>query len=115
MVFASRFDQDAFHAGPPALFTVDPRGQLRIDPERTREAYLALPDISGRDEGIWLMTDRATGVQMVLVSNQSALVHAQDRSTGVRYPDYASALAETVKQWAVAAAEGPQGPATHES
>ncbi len=114
MTFASHYDEDSFHHGPPALFSPDPRGNLRIDPERTREMWLLVPEASGHEAAVYVLTDRASGVKMVLATNCPALVLALPRAAAKRVADYASARSETMEQWSEAAAERTVGGPTHE-
>lgn len=109
MRFASTFDERCFHEGPAAIFTHDPRGNLRIDPERTREMWLVVPEPHAREAAVYLLRDATTGVQMLLATNAPALVLAQPRGVVERQPDYDSALATQRSQWPVA----PTGPASH--
>ncbi len=110
MRFASVFDERAFLDGPAALFTPDPRGNLRVDPERSREMWLLVPEPHSREPGVFVLTDSATGVQMVLATNACALALAQPRGAVERQPDYDTALARVRSQWPVALS----GSATHE-
>jgi hypothetical protein len=105
MVFASALDEGIFAGGPPAVFTVDPRGRLRVDPERTRELYLRIGVPEGRDPGVFVHTDGRTGVRMVLATNHAALAAAS--GTVERAPDLASALARVRDQWRAPAEAGP--------
>lgn len=109
MRFASTFDERAFHDGPAAIFTPDPRGNLRIDPERTREMWLQLPEPHAREAAIYLLRDAVTGVQMLLATNAPAFVLSQPRGVAERQPDYDTALSRQRSQWSVA----PSGPASH--
>lgn len=101
--FASPFDELLFEGSTPSLFTLDPHGRLRVDPERTREIYLLVGVPEARDPGHFVLTDRVTGLRMYTLVNHSVLATAQPRADVTRFPDYASAVAETMKQWAVAA------------
>lgn len=110
MRFASLYDEACFRAGPAALFTPDPRGNLRVDPERTREVWLLQPHPEGREDAVYLLTDRATGVKMLLATNCPILAELQPRGTVERLPDYATARAAVAAQWA---ARTPPGPENH--
>ncbi len=114
MTFASLYDAASFHEGPAAVFTPDPRGNLRIDPERTRELWLVNPNPEGRDAAVYVLTDVATGVKMVLATNVPALLRSLPRATARRVADYASARAEAMEQWPEAAAQGALRGAAHE-
>lgn len=105
MVFASALDEGIFASGPPAVFTVDPRGRLRVDPERTRELYLRIGVPEGLDPGVFVHTDRPTGVRMVLATNHVALAAASGEVQ--RAVDFASALAQVRDQWRPPPEPGP--------
>ena len=107
--FASAFDERLFLEGPPAMFTLDPMGRLRVDPERTREGYLLIGSPQGRDPGHFVLTDRATGLRMYTLVSHSVLATCQPRADVRRFDDYALALAEAMKQWAVPAAKALDG------
>jgi hypothetical protein len=99
--FASPYDALHYAVGPPALFTLDPRGELRVDPERTREMWkLVPPPDDGRpaDGGAWVLTDRATGVKMVVVTNHGPFAEAQPRAEA-RRAAFEAACAEVRAQW----------------
>lgn len=91
MIFASPFDERLFHEGPPALFTLDPKGKLRVDPERTREAYLTVtPDL--REEAHYVLTDKVTRLRLyVLVTHPSLATATAERSEATRYGTYEEA------------------------
>ena len=112
--FASAWDEELYQSGPPTLFSLDPKGLLRADPERTREIYLLVGPLAGRDPGHFVLRDRVTGLAMYVLVSHAALATAQPRADVTRHPDAVSAIAETEKQWAAAApspdAEAP-GPA----
>lgn len=95
MRFASPFDARLYAQGPHAIFTLDPRGELRVDPERTREIHLLLdlPEDAERDGGTWVLTDRATGLRMLLVATHACMAEAQPRADATRYATYDEALA----------------------
>lgn len=109
MRFASIFDERLFLDGPPAIFTLDPRGQLRVDPERSREIYIML-DPGAREPGFYVLTDRATGVKMLLVVTHPVMAERQPRAIARRFPDYASAAAEAVQEWPVTAPDAVARP-----
>jgi hypothetical protein len=92
MEMRSAFDMALVEAGPPAVFTIDAKGQLGLDEWRTREHYGRIDGPLSRALCHCLYRDRATGfVQYVLVSSpQLCAVHPrQDIS---RYPDQQTAL-----------------------
>ncbi len=115
MTFASLYDEASFLHGPPAVFTPDPRGNLRIDPERTRELWLLAPNAQGREAAIYVLTDRATGVKMVLATNCPELILPLPRADAKPAIDYASARAEAMEQWPEAGAQGAPRGAAHEA
>lgn len=70
--FRDPFDQILAAQGPPALFTVDAEGELRLDPFRTRDGWsrISLDDVPAHDVCHCLFRDRATGyVQYILVTS----------------------------------------------
>jgi hypothetical protein len=107
--FASPWDEALLHHGPPTLFTLDPKGFVRADPERTREIFLLVGTPEGREIGHYVLTDRVTGLRMYALVNHPLLATAQPRADVARFPDYASAVAETVQQWAVPAPQALDG------
>ena len=110
MVFASVFDAVLFREGPPAMFTLDPRGELRVDPERTREILLLEPTVAElsswedapRSPGTWILRDRATGLRMLVVVTHAWLATLQPRADVTQVDDYEEARAAVRGQWAVA-------------
>jgi len=106
--FACEYDEALAAYGPPSIFTLDPSGKLRVDPERTREIYLMDPALAARGEreaGHWLLTDERTGLRLYLYVTHPDLARRQARGTVVRHPTAASAIAEAMAQWAVPVAE----------
>jgi hypothetical protein len=106
MDFASDYDALHYAKGPPAVFTRDPKGELRVDPERTREMWKLAPPPDGvaTDGGTWVLTDSATGVKMVLVTNHAPFAELQPRADARRV-EYAAACAEVEGQWVPVARE----------
>ena len=119
--FASPFDERLWAEGPPALFTLDPRGELRVDPERTREILLLCPDLDSWSGGTspvprrphaprtesdttWVLTDTVTGLRMVIVATHPALAALQPRATAEAASSFEAALAQVRGQWAPRAA-----------
>jgi hypothetical protein len=105
VVFASAWDAALFAAGPPSVFTLDPKGELRVDPERTREAWLLVGERdgtvpTGREEAHFVLRDRVTGLRMYLLVTHPELATRQTRAEATRYPDHASAVAKAAEQWA---------------
>lgn len=71
LAFSSSYEAAVFDGGVPALFTVNARGELRLDVVRTNDAWGRLhPAEPARRPAHCLLRDRATGwVQYVLVSS----------------------------------------------
>ncbi len=107
--FASVFDERLFLEGPPAMFTLDPMGRLRVDPERTREGYLLVGSPQGRDPGHFVLVDQATGLRMYTLVSHAALATCQPRAEVRRHADFTSAIAEAMQQWAVPAPQALDG------
>ena len=93
MKFASPFDEAIFLGDIPAIFTLDPRGQLRLDPERTREIFILHTPTGPREDGFYALTDRATGLRMVMVTNHPCMAEMQPRAASARFATYAEAVA----------------------
>jgi hypothetical protein len=97
--FSSEFDRRVFADGPPAVFTLDVRGELRVDPERTREIELLAGLPTEKEVAHYVLTDRATGVKMYVLVTHPSLAELQPRAEAKRVPDYDSGAAEAVEQW----------------
>lgn len=98
--FASDYDARLAIEGPPSLFTLDPSGKLRVDPERTRESYLLVGSPEGREDGHFVLTDSVTGLRLYLYVTHPALALCQPRGVVVRYPDATAALVDVHAPWA---------------
>lgn len=103
--FASAWDRALAASGPPAVFTLDPRGELRVDPERTRECELLVGVPDTREPAHFVLTDRATGVRLYLFVTHPAFALCQPRGAVVRHSSAQAALTQTMEQWAVPAPE----------
>ncbi len=98
--FASAWDAALAKDGPASIFTLDPKGLLRADAERTREVGLeqgALPNVGASH---WVVVDRATGVKMYLLVTHPALAERQLRADARLVADGVVARAEVADQWA---------------
>ena len=97
--FASAWDSALAADGPATIFTLDPKGLLRADAERTREVGLehgVLPNLGGSHH---VVTDRATGVKMYLYVTNPLLAERQLRGDAVLVPDGGTARAVVADQW----------------
>lgn len=103
--FASWWDRRLAAEGPPAIFTLDPRGDLRVDPERTREAELLVGVPDRREPAHYVLTDGVTGVRLYLYVTHPLLATCQPRGTVERFPHPRLAIAQAVEQWAVPPAQ----------
>lgn len=100
--FASEYDARIAAEGPPSLFTMDPSGKLRVDPERTREGYLLMGSPEGREPAHYVLTDTVTGLRLYLFVTHPVLATCQPRGAVVRYADAQSAIAEVAARWEAA-------------
>ncbi len=75
--FANRFDALLAHQGPPALFTVDADGELRLSPDRTRDTLEHVGDDPMPMRWCHLLVrDQATGwVQYILATSPDIIPH----------------------------------------
>ena len=106
--YASAWDEALAANGPATLFTLDPKGLLRADAERTREVGLehgALPNTGGLH---YVAVDRATGVKMYLYVTHPTLAEKQLRADAHIVADGAAARDAVSAQWAIQAAPEPQ-------
>jgi hypothetical protein len=90
--FCDRFDEAVAAGGPPALFTVDARGQLRLDPNRTRDAWARAEGAPAPGTCHCLFRDRPTGWVQYVLATSPDLVLEHPRADVARYPDEAAAL-----------------------
>lgn len=97
--FASAWDEALASAGPATIFTLDPKGLLRADAERTREVGLTLGVLAHQGAYHYIVTDRVTGVLMYLYVTHPALAERQLRADAVQVPDAATAIREVNGQW----------------
>jgi hypothetical protein len=103
--FASAWDRALAASGPPSIFTLDPRGELRVDPERSRECELLVGLPEGHDPAHFVLTDARTGLRLYLFVTHPALATCQPRGTVERFPTGRSAIEQAVQQWAVPTAD----------
>lgn len=97
--FASAWDAALAKDGPATIFTLDPKGLLRADAERTREVGLEQGALPNAGPSHWVAVDRATGVKMYLYVTHPALAERQLRADARRVADGAAARAEVADQW----------------
>lgn len=83
----------SFESGAPALFTVDPDGQLIFDASRTREAWGRIEGDLEREACHFLLRDRATGWVQYVLATSPILVADHPRADQARFPDQRTALA----------------------
>jgi hypothetical protein len=91
--FADPWDRDVARCGPPALFTVGPRGQLRVALNRTRDQGKRAATDRPKAPCHCLFRDRATGWVQYVLATAPALVADHPRADIVRFPDQPTALA----------------------
>lgn len=91
--FCTEFDARMAECGPPAVFTVDAKGQLCLDVVRTREHWGRV-DAPVRHEACHcLFRDRATGWVQYALATSPQLCSDHPHADIARFPDAASALA----------------------
>ena len=92
--FSDPFDQAVAERGPPAMFTINADGELRLHPDRTRDAWQRCAgEVGPRTPPCHcLLRDQGTGwVQYVLVTSP-LLVADHPRADAWRFGTEAAAL-----------------------
>ena len=90
--FADPFDRALARTGPPGLFTLDPKGQLRLAATRSRDQTKRATAPLHHEPCHCLFRDTATGwVQYILVTSP-ALCDTHPRAEIRRFSDQPSAL-----------------------
>ena len=91
--FRDAFDATQAAEGPPAVFTVDAEGEIKVDLDRTRDGWQRLAERPTYGVCHCLFRDRATGfVQYVLMTSPDFCTD-HPRADITRYPDQPAALA----------------------
>jgi hypothetical protein len=91
--FRDPFDAAMAQAGPPAVFTLDHKGQLGLNPERTRDAWQQLGREPAPGTVHALLRDRATGFVLYARLGSPELYADAPRADRALYPDEDAALA----------------------
>lgn len=97
--FATAWDQQLASSGPGTIFTLDPKGLLRADAERTREIGLTHGALSNEGPHHFLVTDRATGVKMYLFVTHRALAEQQPKADAMEVETSKIAIDAVRAQW----------------
>ena len=96
--FRSEFDRRLALEGPPAIFTLDARGQLHFDAARSRESWDRLETEMSKEESSsmrpcpCLFRDRETGWVQFILSTSETLCQHHPRAEVRIFPDAQSAL-----------------------
>lgn len=90
--FCDPFDAALARSGPPALFTVDHSGRLRLDPDRTRDGWSRLEAAPARQPTVFLLRDRATGWVQLALATAPELLAAHPRAEAHAFPSVGAAL-----------------------
>jgi hypothetical protein len=91
--FCSSFDEALAHSGPAGVFLADREGRLRLDADRTRDAW---ERARGPHPHGWtwvLARDRATGFTNLLLVTSPTLMPSHPRADLLAFPDRESAAA----------------------
>lgn len=97
--FASPWDAALAASGPATIFTLDPKGLLRADAERTREVGLEHGALPNEGAHHYVVTDRATAVKMYLYVTHPLLAERQLRGDAQRVGELAEAVRVVRGQW----------------
>lgn len=93
--FRSEIDRQLAQKGPPAVFTIDARGQLQLDPARTRESWdrLETEMVKAQFESCpCLFRDRKTGWVQFVLTTSPTLCQAHPRADILRFNSTQQAL-----------------------
>lgn len=90
--FAGPFDAAVAAQGPPAVFSTDAEGLLRLDVVRSRDAWAHARGALPRGFCHCLYRDRSTGWVQYLLVTSPALCEAHPRADIARYPTAEAAL-----------------------
>ena len=91
--FADAFDLEIARAGPVALFTLDPRGQLRLALNRSREQRRHAPGDHPRAVCHCMFLDRATRHRQYVLTTSPALCMDHPRADIETFESQQEALA----------------------
>ena len=90
--FSDDFDRTMASEGPAALFTIDPRGQLRLALTRSRDQSKRSSPDRPKTPCHCLFRDRATGFVQYVLATSTALCVSHPRADIERYDDQQAAL-----------------------
>lgn len=107
--FADAFDQALAEAGPPALFTHSPDGELKLDLIKTRDAWDRLAHPPERDPAHCLLRDEATGYVQYVLATSRALVAEHPRASVVTFDSAGAALEALAELGSPPVVRGPFG------
>ena len=91
--FCDDWDRALYEAGLLALFLRDPDGELRLQPDRTRDALRHAPGPFPRRPVHALLRDRATGHVHLVLATSPGLLEGHPRLEAQIYESEAAALA----------------------
>jgi hypothetical protein len=97
--FNTLWDKAVFFEGPAAIFIVDHKNWLKVDPERTREMWLLLGERPRTGVFHGVLTDQKTGLKVYLCATNLEFLTAQPRGSVALLPDVLSALQEVAAQF----------------
>ena len=97
--FNTAWDEACFLHGPASIFTVDHKGWIKVDPDRTREICLLLGVLPREEPSHWGLTDARTGLRLYLCVTHPALAERQPRGTVQRFETAEEALAWVDMRW----------------
>lgn len=97
--FNTRWDEACWHEGPPAIFIIDHKAWIKVDPERTREMWLLLGTLPRQTPSHWVLTDEKTGLSMYIGVTNDELAEKQVRGRAERFESLEAALSAVDAQW----------------
>lgn len=90
--FGDLWDRALALQGPPAIFTIDPRGQLRLNPERTRDHARQVEDAGPAGPVHALIRDRASAYVMYAFATGAGLLRSSQRDDILCFSSQEAAL-----------------------
>lgn len=97
--FNTTWDEAIFLHGPASIFSLDHKGWLKVDPERTRDVWLILGPLPRQEAGHYVLQDKITGLKTYICVTNAELAAHIPRALLTPYPTAQEAWAIVQAQW----------------